>query len=125
MLDIDFGSACDDDLQPRSLCSCIGQDLQETWATFSIATLIKCVNDKDESFPGWRGREQMKSRKREPFIDSGVRFGSSRRWFAMMVRKGGKMVASLWMKVGRMFTGSLKFGSSLSRTNAPARWFRL
>src|SRR5258706_1866015 len=49
MLDIDFGSARDDDLQPRSLCGCIGQDLQETCATLSIATLVKCVNDKDES----------------------------------------------------------------------------
>ena len=49
MLDIDFGSACDDDLQPRCLCSCIGQGLQETWATLSIATLVKRVNDKDES----------------------------------------------------------------------------
>src|SRR5258706_8302140 len=49
MLAIDFGSARDDDLQPRSLCGCIGQDLQETWATLSIATLVKCVNDKDES----------------------------------------------------------------------------
>src|SRR5258706_3562284 len=48
-LDIDFGSARDDDLQPRSLCGRIGQVLQETWATFSIATLVKCVNDKDES----------------------------------------------------------------------------
>ena len=46
--DIDFRSARDDDLQPRSLCGCIGQDLQETWARFSIATLVKCVNDKDE-----------------------------------------------------------------------------
>ena len=49
MLDIDFGSACDDDLKPRSLCGCICQDPQETWATFSIATLVKCVNEKDES----------------------------------------------------------------------------
>src|SRR5258706_11862966 len=49
MLDIDLGSAHDDDLQPRSLCDCIDQDLQETWATFSITTLVKCVNDKDES----------------------------------------------------------------------------
>jgi len=49
MLDIDFRSARDDDLQPRGLCGCIGQDLQDTWATFSIATLVKCVDDKDES----------------------------------------------------------------------------
>src|SRR5882757_5171637 len=48
MLDLEFGSAGDDDLQPRSLCGGIGQDLQETWATLSIATLVKCVNDKDE-----------------------------------------------------------------------------
>ena len=49
MLDIDFGSARDDDLQPRSLCGGIGQDLQEWWATLSIATLVECVNDKGES----------------------------------------------------------------------------
>src|SRR5258706_5887237 len=49
MLDIEFGSAGDDNLQPWSLCGCIGQDLQETCATLSIATLVKCVNNKDES----------------------------------------------------------------------------
>ena len=49
MLDIDFGSAGDDNLQPRSLSGCIGQDLQETWAALSVATLVECVNDKDES----------------------------------------------------------------------------
>ena len=48
-LDIDFGSAGDDNLQPRSLCSCIDQDLQETSATSSIATLVKRVNNEDES----------------------------------------------------------------------------
>src|SRR5258706_3490568 len=48
-LDIDFGSAGDDNLQPRSLRGCVGQDLQETCATLSIATLVKCVNNKDES----------------------------------------------------------------------------
>jgi len=48
MLDIDFGSAGDDNLQPQSLCSSIGQGLQETWATLSTATLVKCVNDKDK-----------------------------------------------------------------------------
>src|SRR5258706_5594238 len=49
ILNIDFGSAGDDNLQPRSLCGCIGQDLQETCAASSIATLVKCVNNKDES----------------------------------------------------------------------------
>src|SRR5258706_6302470 len=47
-LDIEIGSAGDDDLQPRSLSSGIGQDLQETWAASSVATLVKCVNDEDE-----------------------------------------------------------------------------
>ena len=49
MLDIDFGSARDDNFQPRSLCGGIGQDLQKTWATLGITTLVKCVYDKDES----------------------------------------------------------------------------
>jgi len=49
MLDIDFGSAGDNDLQPRGLCSGIGQDLQETWATSRVAALVKCVDDEDES----------------------------------------------------------------------------
>ena len=49
MLDIEFGSAGNDNLQPRSLCGCIDQDLQETWTTLSIATLIKRVNNKDDS----------------------------------------------------------------------------
>jgi len=70
---------------------------------------------------GWRGREHMKSRKREPFNDSRVSFGSSRRWFATMVRKGGKCVASSWIKVGSMFIGSLKFGSSLRQKKAADR----
>ena len=48
-LDIDFGSAGDDNLEPRSLCSCICQIPQEIWATSRIATLIKCVNNKNES----------------------------------------------------------------------------
>ena len=47
--DIEFSSARDDDLQPQGLCGCIGQGLQETWATLSITTLVKCINDKDES----------------------------------------------------------------------------
>src|SRR5258706_11771563 len=71
---------------------------------------------------GWQGREQRKSRKREPFNNSGVRFGSSRRCFATMAQKGGKIMASLWMKVGRMFIGSLTFWLFLLHENAPAKW---
>src|SRR5258706_12732127 len=52
---------------------------------------------------GWRGREWMKSRKREPFNDSGVSFGSSRRGFATMVRKRGMGVGGLGFKVGGWF----------------------
>src|SRR5258706_7763311 len=48
-LDIDFGSAGDDNLQPRSLCSGISQNLQERWATSIVATLVKGINDKDKS----------------------------------------------------------------------------
>src|SRR5258706_6371587 len=64
-LDINFGSAGDDDLQPRSLCGCIGQDLQETWASFSIATLVKCVNNKDESVlrVARKGADQIKEER--------------------------------------------------------------
>ena len=49
MLNIDFGSASDNNLQPWSLCGCIGQDPQETWVTQSVATFVECINDKDKS----------------------------------------------------------------------------
>src|SRR5258706_2314688 len=73
---------------------------------------------------GWRGRVWMKLRKKEPFNDSRVSFGSSQRCFATMVRKGGKCVASSWIKVG-MFIGSLRFGLFLPQEKAAARWVRL
>jgi len=47
-VDIEFGPAGDDNLEPGSVCSCIGQDLQEAWAISSGATLVESVNDKDE-----------------------------------------------------------------------------
>jgi len=49
LLDIEFGSTGDDNLEPRGLCGCIGQNLQDALATPIVATLVKCVNDKDES----------------------------------------------------------------------------
>src|SRR5258706_11709750 len=49
MLDIELGSAGNDNFQPRCLCGCIGQNLQEKWAALSVAALVECVNDKDES----------------------------------------------------------------------------
>src|SRR5258706_7656135 len=64
-LDIDFGSAGDDDLQPRSLCSGVGQNLQESWASSSVATLIKCVNDEDESVlrVARKGADEIKKKR--------------------------------------------------------------
>jgi hypothetical protein len=49
MLDIDFGSAGDDYLEPRGLCGRICQDPQKTWATTVVTTLVKRVNNKNES----------------------------------------------------------------------------
>ena len=49
MLDVNFGSAGDDNLEPRDLRSSIGQELQDTRTTSSISTLIKCINNKNES----------------------------------------------------------------------------
>ena len=48
LLNIEFGSAGDDNLEPWCLRGGIGQDLQETWAPSSVATLVKRVNHKDE-----------------------------------------------------------------------------
>ena len=65
MLDVDFGSAGDDDFEPWGLCGCISQDLQETWATSSVATLIKCVDDKDESVVRvvWKGADEIEEER--------------------------------------------------------------
>ena len=65
MLDIDFSSTSNDNLEPRSLCGCIGQDPQETWATSIVATLVECVNDKDESAPrvARKGADQIKEER--------------------------------------------------------------
>src|SRR6267154_6600057 len=62
MLDIDFGSAGDDNLEPLCLCGCIYKDLQDTWATSSVATLVKCINDKNESVlqVGRKGADEFK-----------------------------------------------------------------
>ena len=64
MFDIDFSSTGDDDLQPRNLCGHIGQDLQDTRATSSVAALIKCVDDKGESVGRvvWKGAEEIKEK---------------------------------------------------------------
>jgi len=67
MLDIDFGSACDDNLEPRSLCGCICQDPQETWATTRVTTLVERVNNKDESVI-WVARKGVDEIKEESAV---------------------------------------------------------
>src|SRR5260221_2896661 len=49
MLNIGFRSTRDDNFEPRSMCSRVGQILQEDRTTLRVATLIECINDKDES----------------------------------------------------------------------------
>ena len=51
-LDIDFGSTGDDDLEPRSLCSCIGQDLQDAWTAPVVPTFVERIDNKDKTTLG-------------------------------------------------------------------------
>jgi len=62
----------------------------------------------------------MKSRKRVGRIDSGATFGLLRSHSATILRKGGKSIASLWMRVGRIFLGFFNSWSSFRQKNAPA-----
>ena len=64
MFDIGFGSAGDDDFEPRSMCSCVRQNIQEGWATPFITTFIECVNDEDERML-WLTREVANEVKEE------------------------------------------------------------
>src|SRR5258708_29354892 len=47
-LNIGFRSTHDDNFEPRSVCSRFGQSVQEDRTTLLVATLIECINDKDE-----------------------------------------------------------------------------
>src|SRR5260221_13460848 len=47
-LNIGFRSTRDDNFEPRSVCSRVGQILQEGRTTLLVATLIECIDDKDE-----------------------------------------------------------------------------
>src|SRR5258706_4634889 len=62
MLDIDFGSAGDDRLEPLCLRGCIHRARQNTRATASVATVVKCVDDRDESVlqVGRKGADEFK-----------------------------------------------------------------
>ena len=67
-LDIGFGSASDDNLEPRNLCSGIGQGSQDTWATFIVATLVECINHKNECVI-WMARKGTEEAKEKRAID--------------------------------------------------------
>ena len=67
-LDISFSSAGDDDLEPQNLCSSISQGPQDTWATFIISTLVKCINDKNECVI-WVARKGAEEAKEKRAID--------------------------------------------------------
>ena len=61
-MDVDLGSASDDDLEPGSLGGRVGENPQDGWASPCIATLVQCVDDKDESM-GWvmrKGADEIK-----------------------------------------------------------------
>ena len=49
MLDINFMYTSDDNLEPRIMCSGIGQVLQEDWATLIVITFVECIDDKHKS----------------------------------------------------------------------------
>ena len=48
-LDFVFRSTGDDNFEPRSMCGCLAQNLQENWTILIVTTLVECVNDKDKS----------------------------------------------------------------------------
>ena len=61
-LDVDFGSASDDDLEPWGLGGRVGENPQDGWATPCIPTLVQRVDDKDERL-GWvmkKGADEIK-----------------------------------------------------------------
>ena len=49
MFNINLGSTCDDNLEPRSVFGRVRQSPQDAWTTVIVSTLVKCINDKDES----------------------------------------------------------------------------
>src|SRR5258708_26533354 len=48
-LNIGFRSTRDDNFEPRSVSSRVGQIPQEDRTTLRVATFVECINDKDES----------------------------------------------------------------------------
>src|SRR5258708_29843392 len=65
MLNIGFRYTRDDNFEPRSMCSRVGQILQEDRTILRIATLVECINDKDESVfrVARKGADEIKEEK--------------------------------------------------------------
>ena len=49
MLDVTFRSTGDDNSEPQNVCGHESERSKDAWMTLSTPTLIKCVNDKDQS----------------------------------------------------------------------------
>ena len=56
MTNIDFGSTSNDDPEPWSMRRSEVQSPQDPWTSESVATLINCVDDKDEGTIGRAGQ---------------------------------------------------------------------
>ena len=61
-MDIDFRSTRNDNLEPRGMRGGVGQSPQDAWTSETVAILINCVDNKDESTFG-RARKFADERK--------------------------------------------------------------
>ena len=123
MLDIDFGSARNDDLQPQNLCSCIDQIFQEMWATLSIVTLIKCINDKDESMLRVvrKGVDELKEER--AFHRLWINAWVVTKVFCYNGSKRGEEYGEFVDKSGKDVYGLAEIQVIPLAEKAPARWF--
>ena len=62
--DVGFGSTGDDNFEPRSNSGRFGQSLQDDWSTLIVSTLVKSVDDKNESMV-WVARKCVNEVKEE------------------------------------------------------------
>ena len=68
MMDIDFGSTSNNDLEPWNMRRSEGESPQDCWTSESVTTLINCVDDKDKSTFG-RAREFADEPKEKEWLD--------------------------------------------------------
>ena len=64
-LNIDLGSARDDDFEPWSMCGDVGKSPQESWTLLGVATFVECVNHKNKSalWVARKGAEEIKEER--------------------------------------------------------------